>query len=189
MPNTHTNTHTHCEPVHKHSSTFRRTRTGRDVAATRNRRLSLGTEGPEIPTRRGALPPPSSSLRHGPVCFSCSLPPSVPPYGQSSQYISSNTASMFPPRTASPSLVLAQHTMCISGHVGVIALLPMLPWENTEYWQREVILLNRVSIQPSDGFESVWRADRTRTHLKRGWGEVGVGGALAVKKKKALLYI
>lgn len=79
-----------CQPL-------RRKRTGGDVAATRNRRLSPGAEGPEIPSRRGALPPPSSTLRHGPVCFSCSLPPIVPPYGQSSQYISSNTAYMFPP--------------------------------------------------------------------------------------------
>ncbi len=56
--------------------------TDRDVAANqaanRNRQRNIKAEGPQIPSRRRVLlsPSPSSALRHGPVCFSCSLPPS-----------------------------------------------------------------------------------------------------------------
>lgn len=47
-----------------------------DQAAHRNRQRSINAEGPKIPSQCGVPPSPSSALRHGPVCFSCSLPPS-----------------------------------------------------------------------------------------------------------------
>lgn len=37
---------------------------------------ALMQKGPKIPSQWEVLPSPSSALRHGPVCFSCSLPPS-----------------------------------------------------------------------------------------------------------------
>lgn len=61
----------------------------------------------------------------------------------------------------------------------------MLPWENTDYWQREVILLNRVSIQPSDGFKQVSAACRSYEDTIE--GEQRKKKSLI--KKKALLYI
>lgn len=61
----------------------------------------------------------------------------------------------------------------------------MLPWENTDYWQREVILLNRVSIQPSDGFKQVRAACRSYKDTFEGSNKKNK----SLIKKKALLYI
>lgn len=76
---------TSSQSVSIHLTTFkagglsvRQVQTDKDVdqAAHRNRQRSINAEGPKIPSQCGVLPSPSSALRHGPVCFSCSLPPS-----------------------------------------------------------------------------------------------------------------
>lgn len=104
-----------------------------DQAAKRNRQWNIKAEGPEIPSRHRVLlsPSPSSAFRHGPVCFSCSLPSSLlPPYGQSSLHstISHQTqplCSSYPSRFNRRCTYLAMFKE--------ISLLSLWLWENSEY--------------------------------------------------------
>lgn len=127
--------------------------TDREGAGNQAAIRNIKAEGPEIPSRHRVLlsPSPSSALRHGPVCFSCSLPSSLlPPYGQSSLHASISHQT---------------HTLCSSyaswfnrqSEYLDISLLSLWLWRAVNSGQWGVILLNGVPSPQMD-----WRPHNTQ---------------------------
>lgn len=133
-----------------------RCRSGRQQ---KNRRWKITAEGPKIPSQCGVLPSPSSALRHGPVCFSYSLPPSYHHMDRAAStpvhLIKHNLyVLLFFPSSLnirSTYLVMFKSFLCyLCGFVKTV-----------NSWQGGVILLNGVS-SPQ---RSTRHTDHVRTHL------------------------